>query len=600
MRNRNQISTVLLSLLLGACTTFQAEVAETAVQVQPVVEAEVTVPTAKIEVISPHDSNLLISADYFDFSLPDNIIEKSPFVGSAQPELVEIVDRRKINLASKMAQTRESIVLQRRQAAALRALAELEKNNGAWYRLQQGMQLEPVLNDRVIAQLSWYLNNRGYLERVMQRARLVLPFILDELEKDNLPTELALLPIVESAYQTFAYSHGRASGMWQIIPSTGRFLGLKQNWWYDGRRDIIESTRAAIRYLKTLAGEFNGDWDLALASYNAGPGKIRRAVLYNKKRKRQTDFWNLTKIRRETRNYVPKLYALKELFGHPKRYQLELLPISNEPVLEVVELGQQIDLALAADLAGITINELYQYNPAFNRWATSPNGPHRLLLPRNKSAQFKLALKEIPVEKHINWVRHKIKPGETLSEISRKYRTTTALIKSVNKIRGTQIRAGKYLTIATATKSLKSYTLSQSARVSKIQNTRRSGTKQVHVVRRGQSLWSISQRYGVSTNALAKWNGIAPIDTLRVGQKLTVWINRQAVLVQTVATLIATGPNQGLQALRYTVRKGDSLYRIANKFNIRVTDIKRWNKIGKYLQPGQKIKLFVDITRQSG
>ncbi len=458
--------------------------------------------------------------------------------------------------------------------------------------------MEPVNNKRVAAQLKWYLNHRGYLDRVMKRAETILPFILDELEKNNLPAELALLPIVESAYQTFAYSHGRASGMWQIIPSTGRFLGLKQNWWYDGRRDIIESTLAAIKYLNSLSQQFNGDWELALASYNAGPGKIRSAVRYNKKKGRPTDFWHLTRIRQETKDYVPKLLALKELFGNPDKYGFEFHPISNEPSYAIVELKEQIDLALAADLAGITINELYQLNPAFNRWATAPDGPHRLLLPKDKSAQFELALQKVPAEKRINWVRHKIKTGETLSEISRNYRTTTRLIVKVNKIRGTQIRAGKYLMVPTATRSLKSYGLSQTSRISSIQNTKRSGTKHEHIVRRGQSLWSISRDYSVTTSALAKWNGIAPIDTLSVGQKLVVWTDKTPSIQRVSFT--DTSARTKLYALRYTVRKGDSLSRIANRFNIRVSDIKRWNTLGKYLQPGQKLKLYVDVTRQSG
>jgi len=406
-----------------------------------------------------------------------------------------------------------------------------------------------------------------------------------------------LLPIVESAYQAFAYSHGRASGMWQIIPSTGHFLGLKQNWWYDGRRDIIESTRAAITYLESLADQFDGDWELALASYNAGPGTIRGAVRYNEKRKRPTDFWNLTNIRNETRDYVPKLYALRELFAHPEKYQLDLVPINNQVSYEIVELDGQIDLALAADLAGITVNELYQLNPAFNRWATAPDGPHRLLLPLENVEQFKTAVVQVPPNKRINWVRHKIQEGETLSHISQKYRTTIPLIRQVNNISGNQIRAGKYLMVPTATKSLNSYSLSQQSRLTAIQDTNRSGTKQVHIVRSGQSLWSISKLYGVTTAALAAWNGMAPIDTLSVGQKLVVWTNPG--LSQPVS-MNQTRHDNALHALRYTVRKGDSLYLIANRFNIKVADIKRWNQLGKYLQPGQKLKLYVDITSQSG
>jgi len=505
----------------------------------------------------------------------------------------KVVEPQGPDLAYRMAQASASLAALQQQADD-----DLRKQADAWYRLQQGMAMNPVNNNRVQAQLNWYLDHRAYLQRVMKRAEPILPFILDELEKNNLPLELALLPIVESAYQTFAYSHGRASGMWQIIPSTGRFLGLKQNWWYDGRRDIIESTQAAIKYLDSLSRQFKGDWELALASYNAGPGRIRSAVRYNKKKGRETDFWHLTKIRQETRDYVPKLLALKELFGNPERYNFALHPVSNESPYTIVKLNGQIDLALAADLAGITINELYQLNPAFNRWATAPGGPHRLLLPKENSEQFELALKQVPEEKRINWVRHKIKPGETLSQISGRYRTTSALIIKVNKIRGTQIRAGKYLMVPTATKSLKSYKLSQASRISSIQNTKRSGTKHHHIVRSGQSLWSISRDYKVSTSALAKWNGIAPIDTLSVGQKLVVWTNKTAQAQQ--ASFTDTAASQKLYALRYTVRKGDSLSRIADRFNIRVSDIRRWNTLGKYLQPGQKIKLYVDITRQSG
>jgi membrane-bound lytic murein transglycosylase D len=475
---------------------------------------------------------------------------------------------------------------------------ELTAQVGAWHRLQQGMQLNSVDNSRIQAQLNWYLEHRDYLTRVMERAKPILPFILDELEKENLPTELALLPIVESAYQPFAYSPGRASGLWQIIPSTGRYLGLKQNWWYDGRRDMIASTRAAIRYLVSLSGQFNGDWQLALASYNAGPGRIRSAVRYNEKKNLPTDFWHLTKIHKETTDYVPKFMALKELFENPEKYDLDLFPIDDKHSYALVEFDGQLDLALAADLAGMTINELYQLNPAFNRWATPPKGPHRLLLPLDKAEDFKIALQQVAPEKRINWVRHEITPGENLGTISRRYHSSIALIKSVNNIKGTQIRAGKYLMVPTATKSLKTYTMSKNSRLSKIQNKARSGTKKTHIVRPGQSLWEISGNYGVTTAALAKWNGMAKKDTLRVGQKLIVWTGNAPKAQQ--AVLSTTGPSKTVHTLRYTIRKGDSLSRIADRFNVRVGDIKRWNEIGKYLQPGQKLKLYVDITQQSG
>ncbi len=500
---------------------------------------------------------------------------------------------------AQLAQTAQTAQQQDQKSIAHDAEVALIEQNNAWIRLQHGMRMKPVLNKRVQAQLDWYLSHRKYLGRVMKRAAPILPFILNELEKKDLPSEIALLPIVESAYQAFAYSHGRASGMWQIIPSTGHHLGLKQNWWYDGRRDIIESTRAATRYLQSLARQFDGDWELALASYNAGPGKIRSAVRYNKKKGRKTDFWHLTRIRPETRDYVPKLLALKEIFANPEKYDIDLLYIEDEHQYQIVELDSQIDLALAADLAGISTESIYQLNPAFNRWATAPKGPHRLLLPSEKVDSFKQKLAELPRSKRVNWLRYKIRNGDTLSQIARKYRTSTALIKSVNKIRGHSIRAGKYLLIPTATKSIQQYSLSQNSRLSKIKNTPRKGQKLTYRVKSGDSFWTIARKHGVNHRSLAKWNGMAPTDTLSIGQKLVIWKTAGKAKAQRVS-LFDTQPKNRMHALRYTVRKGDSLSRIASKFKLRVSDIKKWNRIGKYLQPGQKLKLYVDITSQSG
>ena len=585
---------LLIALLVAACTNLGHDTSLDSTQAVSTATAVVSTDiagTQNPQNVAPESD----SHDAADIASPEPDYSALDFEAELQVTQAE----KTVATQATLEQAKENQLHAETQAvAAIKAsLLETSRNHNAWYRLQQGMQLNAVDNKRVRVQLKWFLDHPGYLQRVMERARPILPFVLDELERRNLPSELALLPIVESAYQAFAYSHGRASGMWQIIPSTGRFLGLKQNWWYDGRRDIIESTHAAITYLDSLAQQFDGDWELALAAYNAGPGKIRSAVRYNKKRKRKTDFWHLTKIRNETRAYVPKLFALRELFANPEKYELDLVPVNNQVSYEIVELDGQIDLALAADLAGITVNQLYQLNPAFNRWATAPNGPHRLLLPREKAEQFKLAVAKIPPSERINWVRHKIRNGETLSHISRKYRTTVGLIKKVNNIRGNRIRAGKYLMVPTATRSLNTYTLSENSRKAAIQNTNRSGTKRIHIVRPGQSLWSISRNYNVTTRALAKWNGIAPIDTLSVGQKLVVWT--KPGLSQTVS-ISQTRPSNALHTLRYTVRKGDSLYLIANRFNIRVADIKRWNQVGKYLHPGQKLKLYVDITSQSG
>lgn len=468
-----------------------------------------------------------------------------------------------------------------------------------WQRFDSAKQIPEVHNRRIEAEKKWYLDHPDYLHRVLARAEPLLPYILNQLEQRNLPSELALLPVVESAYQVFAYSPGRASGLWQIIPSTGRHLGLKQNWWYDGRRDILAATDAALDYLETQSKRFNGDWELALAAYNAGPGRISGAIRYNRKRNLDTDFWHLTRIRKETKDYVPKLHALVQIFSNPELYRIDLPEVSNEFALEHVDIGQQLDLALAAELTGLTVAQIYELNPAYNRWATDPDGPHRLLLPKSVSQEFRQNLAKLPASDRVKWLRHKIKSGQTLSHIAQQHRTTVKIIKQANNLRGTQIRAGKYLLVPTSSRKPGSYSLSKNQRTQKTQGIVRGAKKYEHIVESGESLWLIGKRHNISSAKLAKWNAMAPGDTLSIGQKLVIWKSATVEPETLPAALLEDSPHRR-QTIRYTVRKGDSLYLIAKRFNVSVTELKKWNKTGKYLQPGQKLKLYVDISRQSG
>ena len=470
-----------------------------------------------------------------------------------------------------------------------------------WDRLRRGFDLPHELHPRIDAELKWYARHQRYLERVSERARRYLYLIVEEVEKRGMPSEIALLPVVESAFQPFAYSHGRAAGIWQFIPSTGRLYGLKQNWWYDGRRDILASTRAALTLLQRLHRQFDGDWLLALAAYNSGQGTVQKAIRKNKRRGKPTDFWSLD-LPRETRGYVPRLLALSILVEAPQKYQVRLPSIPNEPYLAQVEVDGQIDLALAADLAGISIDELYLLNPGFNRWATDPEGPHALLVPVDKAETFRARLRELPPQQRVSWKRHRIRPGESLLQIAKRYNTTVELIKDVNAIRGNLIRAGKNLIIPVSTRHLSNYTLSAEQRLSKLQNTRRSGRKAVkYRVRRGDTLWDISRSHGVSVRALAKWNGLAPRDTLRPGQTLVIWTRgenkRRAGLPRTHLSRRTV-----TQKVNYRVRRGDSLARISRKFQVELRDLLRWNGLSpkKYLQPGQQLTLYVDVTRQAG
>jgi membrane-bound lytic murein transglycosylase D len=289
--------------------------------------------------------------------------------------------------------------------------------------MRSGFQLDGQNHRFVRPYIDWYAKHQAYLDRVAERARPFLYDIVQEIEARGMPMEIALLPIVESAFQPFAYSPGRAAGIWQFIPATGKHYGLKQNWWYDGRRDVPKATTAALDYLERLAKRFDGDWLLALASYNSGEGRVARAVKKNKKKGKPTDFWSLD-LPKETEGYVPKLLAISAIVQNRKAHGITLTSIPDEPYLEQVDIGSQIDLALAAELAELPIETMYQLNPAYNRWATDPKGPHRLLLPIHKADAFREALTKVDKKNRVRWERHRIREGETLGHIARKFQTS--------------------------------------------------------------------------------------------------------------------------------------------------------------------------------
>ncbi|TYK64706.1 lytic transglycosylase [Colwellia echini] len=473
-----------------------------------------------------------------------------------------------------------------------------DDDNNIWPRIRTQFIFDIPEQPRVISQRNWFLKHPSYLTRVAKRAEPFLYYIVEELEKNNMPLELTLLPVVESAFDPFAYSHGRASGMWQFVPGTGERFGMKQNWWYDGRRDVVASTQGAIAYLKYLNNFFDGDWMLALAAYNSGEGRVRNAVRKNQRLGKPTDFWSLD-LPKETRAYVPKLLALVDLIKRPEYFNISLYPIENEAVLTEVDIESQLDLAKAATLSGLTLAELQRLNPGYNRWATAPQGPHRLLLPSHTVEQFEQGLSELSPNDRLAWERYKIKSGDNLGFIANKFNTRVDLIQKVNNIKGNQIRAGKYLLIPVAAKSLDSYIFSQGQRIAKKQSKPRNGLKTIHIVVSGDNLWDIGRKYKVSGNSIAKWNGFAPRDTLKLGQTLVIW--QQASTDTTASSYNKSGNNVENSIMRnitYKVRSGDSFARIADKFNVRISDIERWNNLDrkKYLQPGQRLKLSVDVT----
>lgn len=325
----------------------------------------------------------------------------------------------------------------------------MEKDD-LWGRIRQGYQLSPRKEShRVHRQLDWYIRHPEHISKVEQHARPYLHHIVEELEKRDMPLELALLPVVESAYRPYAHSPGSAAGIWQFIPSTGKMYGLKQTWWYDGRRDILASTDAALDYLESLSEQFDGDWELALAAYNAGSGAVRRAIRKNQRSGKPTDYWSLD-LPGETKRYVPRLLALAEIVQTPEEYGIRLSRIPDKPFFESVEIDTQLDLPLAAELAGIDIEMLYRLNPGYNRWATDPQGPHRILLPLERVDEFNAKLSELDPDQRIRWARYLIQPGDTLQGIARKHETTVAVLKQANHLDSSLIKAGRALLIPQA------------------------------------------------------------------------------------------------------------------------------------------------------
>jgi membrane-bound lytic murein transglycosylase D len=469
-----------------------------------------------------------------------------------------------------------------------------------WVRVRQGFQLDHELDrNRVKSQLRWYSSNQQYLNRVVTRANRYLFYVLGEIEARNLPTELALLPIVESAYDPFAYSHGRAMGMWQFIPATGRLYGLSQDWWYDGRRDIQASTNAALDYLERLYKVFGQDWQLALAAYNSGEGNVRSAIRKNRSRGKPTDFWSL-KLPDETRAYVPKLLAISSLVDNPDQNNIVLNPIPDTPYWVQADIGSQIDLSQAARLAEITLEELYLLNPGFNQWSTHPKGPYHLLIPVDQEQTFYANLDQLADADRVGWQRHKIKSGESLGFLAAKYHTTIQTIRQVNGIKGNMIRTGDSLLIPVALSSPDQYVLSSEERLKSTQEnleSRYGHSGHAYKVQNGDSLWTISRKFNVNLRALAKWNGMATTDVLYPGTVLKIFTVKEITARNQPVSYQIPG---AIRKLNYKVRSGESLSLIASKFNVTVSKIKDWNGElagKKYIQPGQKLTLYVDVTK---
>jgi len=489
------------------------------------------------------------------------------------------------------------------RSKALGAVAKDGKNprgyHNLWERLFDLYNLPPVAHEDIDRELGWFIDHPDYIDRVQERARPFLYTIVRQVEKHDIPGEIALLPVIESAFKPEAISPANAAGIWQFIPSTGRLYGLKQNRWYDGRRDVYASTRAAIKYLKKLHADFNGDWLLAVAAYNCGEGTIARAIQKNEARNRPTDFWSLD-LPQETRTYVPRLLAVAKLFAGADQYGIDLHDIPNQALFKTVKIDSQLDLALAADAADISLDELYELNPGFKHRYTSLDGGYRLFIPaRKKIRAFKEELARL-AEEQANSGKPRPVPA-----IEKNWGDDEKIVakdeeKAPSRAKETEGKADKEAMAWNGQGSSKT----NPRVISKIRDEQsiqvigdststadNFSKKSAYVVQDGDTLWSIAQKNAVDVEQLVKWNRLSNNSPIKTGQNLMVWSKDAAKKLPIATTGAGFKPSQ---SIKYTVREGDSLFGISKRFNVSVMDLRKWNgtKVDKRFKPGLNLTVF--------
>jgi len=379
-----------------------------------------------------------------------------------------------------------------------------------WQRIRHGFGMPDLDGPLVREKMAWYAARPDYLQRTIERASKYLYYIVDALERRGMPTELALLPMVESSYNPMAYSRAHASGLWQFIPTTGKRYSLQQNWWYDARRDIVASTTAALDYLSDLY-ELHGDWHLALASYNWGEGAVTRAIQRNLAANRPTDYASLA-MPEETRNYVPKLQALKNIIANPQPFNIALDPIPNRPYFSTIERSADIDVQLAAKLAEMPLEEFIELNPGLNRPLLRADISPRLVLPADRVERFHANLSRHNGATAVHWQVYHPRRGETLDAVAKKYRVPAARLREVNGLHRRTRGAPSLLVVP-----LNGAVLDPD-KLPIMYAPPLPGAGRYHVVRKGDTLWGIARRYDLSVRDLKQWND--NVRVLRPGQRI--------------------------------------------------------------------------------
>ena len=459
-----------------------------------------------------------------------------------------------------------------------------------------------VINKKVEHFISYYSTvNSSFTRRSLERAQLYLPEMRRILREYHIPEELAYMVLIESGFTTHAYSRARACGPWQFISATGRKYGLKINLWVDERRDPLKSTYAAAKYLHDLYGYFDS-WYLAAAAYNAGEGKIMRAI----KKHKTEDFWEMSRYRylkRETKEYIPRLIAAILIAREPEKYGLSNVPYQQPLTFDEVEVHDATDLQVIAWAAGCKYADLKKLNPELRYWCTPPHVRKYLVkVPAGTGSHCQQRLAGLPPEQRITFRRHKIKSGESLSTIARHYRTGIRPIRELNNLAGNRIRAGSYLIIPVRAQGRGRVVFSPRIYTAGVRR-QRMPRRMIHRpsayrVRRGDSLWKIARKYHVSVNNIRKWNNLGKSKLIKPGQVLALSEQRRTRKAVKKRTWVKTaslrsGSKNSFAGKTVKVRRGDTLWKVSRKYGLTVDQLRRWNGLKKnsILQLGQVLCL---------
>ena len=444
-----------------------------------------------------------------------------------------------------------------------------------WTRMRSGFCFSSINSSRISEELKWMKKNKDFVYRSVERSKPYLYHILSYLEKRNLPHELALLPMVESGFQPFAYSASRAAGIWQFIPPTAREYGLKMNWLYDGRRDVLESTKAATYFLSDMHRHFRGNWLLAIASYNTGAGNVGKAINKANNIFTKPTYWDL-KLPRETELYVPRLLALAKIVANPSRYGFKLPLIENKKFTSAVNFRDPIDFKTLSIITGISQSELVNLNPGYSTWILDPSQQNTLLLPTRAAKVFRSRYNKISNSIYESKV-HKVVKGDSLYKISRIYNVKINAIKKTNNLIKDTIYINQKLKIPSELNTGNKEFININGQ--KYYINKKTVTFN-HIVKRYDNWYKISKKYDVPLNKLLRWNDANKKTKLKINELVKIKL-QGPILTK----------NKNKNTLRYVVSSGERYDQIVRGFNVSKETLIKDNKLKnrKYLTAGDNL-----------